>query len=65
MSGDISAINSWARSYATRANALALNTGINGTDARNILVARDAGRKASGTRSLEVIARHNKSRTGK
>ena len=63
MSGDISAINSWARSYATRANALALNLNINGTEARNILVARDAGAKAS-ARSLEVIARHNKSRTG-
>lgn len=62
MSGDINAINSWARSYGQRARALAQNTGINATDAKEILIARDAG---NNTARLETMARHNKSRTGK
>lgn len=62
MSGDIGAINSWARSYATRANALAMNTGISAVDAKTILIKRDAGRS---TRATEAMARNSRGRTGK
>lgn len=57
MSGDINAINSWARSVGQRARALAQNTGISGAEAREILIRRDAAAK--------VISDHAKTRTGK
>jgi hypothetical protein len=60
MSGDINAINSWARSVATRSQALALNTGISGSDARGIIIRRD-----SQARAAAAIATNRKQRTGK
>lgn len=38
MSGDINAINSWARSISCRAMALAMNTGCSAADAKEHLI---------------------------
>lgn len=55
MSGDIKAINTWARSTACRARAIAMNTGVSVADATAQIMAED--RKASAkARSTRFIA---------
>ena len=66
MSGDINAINSWARSVSCRALAIAMNTGCSAEDAKEHLISGkpiQRGTNGKGDATSAIVAAR-KVRTG-
>jgi len=64
MSGDITAINSWARSINKRALAIAMNTGCSAADAKEHLISGKPIAKGNNGKGEATIAAARKIRTG-
>lgn len=64
MSGDINAINSWARSVNQRALAIAMNTGCSAADAKEHLISGKPLPRRDSATAAEVIDQARKTRTG-
>lgn len=64
MSGDVNAINSWARSLGQRARAMALNTGCSAADAKEHLISGKPLARGNNGKGEATLAAARKVRTG-